>query len=174
MVELDVPAMVHVSMACNPAFHTTGSHYLNGDTAAFMQLLQGDLFKDFPTLKLIIPHGGGAVPYHWGRFRGLAQVLKKPELTEHLLKNVFFDTCVYHLPGQELLTKVVPLENILFASEMIGAVPGIDPDTGYNFDDTKRYIDQLSLSAEARATLYEGNVKRVYGRLAQQIEKQFA
>jgi 4-oxalmesaconate hydratase len=174
MVELDVPAMIHVSMACNPAFHTTGSHYLNGDTAAFMQLLQSNLFHDFPTLKFIIPHGGGAVPYHWGRFRGLAQVLKVPPLTEHLLHNVFFDTCVYHLPGQELLTKVIPLDNILFASEMIGAVPGIDPDTGFNFDDTKRYIDQLPLSPEARSTIYEGNAKRVYSRLAKQLEKQFA
>ena len=27
MVELDVPAMVHVSATCNPNFHTTGSHY---------------------------------------------------------------------------------------------------------------------------------------------------
>jgi 4-oxalmesaconate hydratase len=57
---------------------------------------------------------------------------------------------------------------------MIGAVPGIDPDTGFNFDDTKRYIDQLPLSAEARATLFEGNAKRVYSRLAKQLEKQFA
>jgi 4-oxalmesaconate hydratase len=173
MVELDVPAMIHVSMACNPAFHTTGSHYLNGDTAAFMQLLQGDLFKDFPTLKLIIPHGGGAVPYHWGRFRGLAQVLKRPLLVDHLLHNVFFDTCVYHLPGQELLSKVIPVANILFASEMIGAVPGVDPETGYNFDDTKRYIDQLPLSLEAMSTIYEGNARRVYGRLSNQLEKQF-
>ena len=173
MVELDVPAMIHVSMACNPAFHTTGSHYLNGDTAAFMQLLQGDLFRDFPTLKFIIPHGGGAVPYHWGRFRGLAQVLKKPLLVDHLLHNVFFDTCVYHLPGQELLSKVIPVANILFASEMIGAVPGIDPETGYNFDDTKRYIDQLPLAPEAMSTIYEGNARRVYGRLSKQLEKQF-
>src|SRR5256885_587978 len=60
MVELDVPAMVHVSASCNPAFHGTGAHYINADTTAFMQLIMGDLFKDFPTLKLIIPHGGGA------------------------------------------------------------------------------------------------------------------
>ena len=86
MVELDVPAMVHVSQACNPAFHTTGSHYLNGDTAAFMQFLTSDLFKDFPTLKFIIPHGGGAVPYHWGRFRGIAQDMKRPLLAELLLQ----------------------------------------------------------------------------------------
>ena len=49
LVELDVPAMIHVSMSCNPNFHTTGAHYINGDTTAFMQLITGDLFKDFPT-----------------------------------------------------------------------------------------------------------------------------
>ena len=80
MVELDVPAMVHVSSSCNPTFHFTGAHYINADTTAFMQLIQGDLFKDFPTLKLVIPHGGGAVPYHWGRYRGLAQDMKRPLL----------------------------------------------------------------------------------------------
>ena len=93
-----------------------------------MQLIQGNLFKDFPTLRFVIPHGGGAVPFHWGRYRGLAQDMKRPLLAEHLLKNVFFDTCVYHLPGIELLTKVIPVDNILFASEMVGAVKGIDPE----------------------------------------------
>ena len=75
----------------------------------------------------MIPHGGGAVPYHWGRFRGLAQELKKPLLKEHLLNNIFFDTCVYHQPGIDLLTRVIPVDNILFASEMIGAVKGHRP-----------------------------------------------
>ena len=94
-----------------------------------MQFLLSDLFKDFPTLRFVIPHGGGAVPYHWGRYRGLAQDLKRPPMTE-LLKNVWFDTCVYHRPGVELLLKVIPAENILFASEIVGAVKGIDPETG--------------------------------------------
>ena len=141
MVEYDIPAMIHVSTSCNACFHTTGAHYLNADTTAFMQCLTGDLFKDFPTLKFLIPHGGGAVPYHWGRFRGLAQELKKPLLDEHLLNNIFFDTCVYHQPGIDLLTKVIPVKNVLFASEMIGAVRGIDPQTGHHYDDTERYID---------------------------------
>jgi 4-oxalmesaconate hydratase len=167
MVEYDIPAMVHVSTSCNACFHTTGAHYINADTTAFMQcLIQGDLFKDFPTLKFVIPHGGGAVPYHWGRYRGLAQELKKPLLKEHLLKNVFFDTCVYHQPGIDLLTKVIPVENILFASEMIGAVRGIDPETGFYYDDTKRYIEASThLSAGAPHMIYEGNARRVYPRL---------
>ena len=99
MVSLDVPAMVHVSAVTNPNFHATGSHYLNADTTAFMQLLQGDLFTDFPDLRLVIPHGGGAVPYHWGRFRGLADMLGRPPLEESVMGNVFFDTCVYHQPA---------------------------------------------------------------------------
>jgi 4-oxalmesaconate hydratase len=166
MVELDIPAMVHVSTSCNACFHTTGAHYINADTTAVMQLIEGDLFRDFPTLRFVIPHGGGAAPYHWGRYRGLAQALKKPLLSEHLLHNVFFDTCVYHQPGIDLLTKVIPVDNILFASEMIGAVRGIDPETGYPFDDTKRYIEgTLNLSAEDRFKVYEGNARRVYPRL---------
>jgi 4-oxalmesaconate hydratase len=165
MVELDVPAMVHVSASCNPNFHATGAHYLNADTTAFMQFLTSDLFKEFPTLRFIIPHGGGAVPFHWGRFRGLAQDLKRPPLEELLLKNVYFDTCVYHLPGIELLCKVVPLENILFGSEMVGAVRGIDPRTGHYYDDTKRYVDALPLSEADRQRLYSLNARRVYPRL---------
>jgi 4-oxalmesaconate hydratase len=165
MVELDVPAMIHVSLSCNPNFHTTGGHYINGDTTAFMQLITADLFKDFPTLKFIIPHGGGAVPYHWGRYRGIAQDLKKPLLTEHLLRNVFFDTCVYHQPGIDLLLKVTPVDNVLFASEMVGAVRGIDPTTGHYYDDTKRYIDAASLSAGDRKKIFEDNARRVYTRM---------
>lgn len=166
MVELEIPAMIHVSAACNPCFHTTGSHYLGADTTAVMQVITSDLFKQFPTLKFIIPHGGGAVPYHWGRFRGLADGMGKPPLSELILNNVYFDTCVYHQPGVDLLLKVIPADNILFASEMVGAVRGIDPETGYYFDDTKRYIDASSISVADKAKIFAGNSRKVFSRLA--------
>jgi 4-oxalmesaconate hydratase len=169
MVELDVPAMIHVSSSCNPAFHALGAHYLNADTTAFMQLLQGDLFGRFPTLRFVIPHGGGAVPYHWGRYRGLADRLGQPPLGEHLMRNVFFDTCVYHQAGIDLLHRVIDLDNIVFASEMLGAVRGIDPETGHHWDDTKRYVDHLDLSETQRQQLFEGNARRVYPRLDAQL-----
>jgi 4-oxalmesaconate hydratase len=172
MVQYDIPAMIHVSTSCNACFHTTGAHYINADTTAFMQLIQGDLFKDFPTLRFVIPHGGGAVPYHWGRYRGLAQELKKPLLQEHLLDNVFFDTCVYHQPGIDLLTKVIPVQNILFASEMIGAVRGVDPETGHNYDDTKRFIEaSAQLTPQQKQQVFEGNARRVYPRLDAMLRK---
>jgi len=169
MVELDVPAMVHVSASCNPNFHGTGAHYINADTTAFMQFISADLFADFPALRFIIPHGGGAVPYHWGRYRGLAQDMKRPPLEESVLNNVFFDTCVYHMPGIELLFNVIPAENILFGSEMVGAVRGIDPRTGFNYDDTKRYVEALGLDDATRSKVYEGNALRVYPRLKSRL-----
>ena len=165
MVELDAPAMIHVSASCNPNFHATGAHYINADTTAFMQFIEGDLFRDFPTLKFIIPHGGGAVPYHWGRYRGLADMLKRPPLDEHVMNNVYFDTCVYHQPGIDLLVDVIDTKNILFGSEMVGAVRGIDPTTGHYFDDTKRYVDAAAISDAQRQAIYAGNARRVFPRL---------
>jgi 4-oxalmesaconate hydratase len=143
MVELDVPAMVHVSASCNPCFHGTGAHYINADTTAFMQLIMGDLFKDFPTLMM--------------------------------KNNVWFDTCVYHQPGIDLLTKVVPIDNILFASEMVGAVRGKDPQTGYDFDDTKRYVDGAQgLSGDDKKKIFEGNALRAYPRLKSKLSARTA
>jgi 4-oxalmesaconate hydratase len=163
--------MIHVSASCNPNFHGTGAHYINGDTTAFMQLISNDLFKAFPTLKFVIPHGGGAIPYHWGRYRGLAQDMGIPSLRDHLLHNVFFDTGVYHYPGIELLLKVIGTDNVLFASEMVGAVRGIDPETGRYYDDTKPFVDAVAwLTDTDRKKIFEDNAKKVYPRLAQHLQ----
>jgi 4-oxalmesaconate hydratase len=81
------------------------------------------------------------------------------------MRNVFFDTCVYHQPGINLLFDVISADNILFGSEMVGAVRGIDPQTGHYFDDTRRYVDALDLDPGERAKVYELNARRAYPRL---------
>ncbi|WP_201840517.1 amidohydrolase family protein [Microvirga zambiensis] len=172
MVRLDVPAMVHVSGSCERCLHTTGAHYINADTAVFMQLIQGDLFERHPELRLIIPHGGGAAPYHWGRYRGLSMMLDKPPVSEHLMNNLYFDTCVYHQAGIDTLFRVVEKKNILFGSELLGAVKAVDPDTGHQFDDTKRYIDELGLSEDDRHAVFEANARRVYPLLDKRLKAQ--
>jgi 4-oxalmesaconate hydratase len=172
MIALDVPAMIHVSTSCNECFHTVGAHYLNADTTAFMQCLTSDLFAQFPALRFLIPHGGGAVPYHWGRFRGLAKDMNIPDINQKLLNNIYFDTCVYHQPGINLLTEVIPTKNILFASETFGAVKDIDPDTGFYFDDTRRYLNAVdSLSNEEKSMIFEGNARKVFSRINNRIPK---
>jgi 4-oxalmesaconate hydratase len=163
MCELDVPAMIHVSASCNEHFFTTGSHYLGADTTAFMQALSSGFMSEFPGLRWVIPHGGGAVPYHWGRFKGIAA--DRGWEFDALLDHIYFDTCVYHQRGIDLLLDVVPIGNILFGSEMIGAVRGIDPETGNFYDDTKIYIDNSTLDDFARRRVFEDNARDVYPRL---------
>jgi 4-oxalmesaconate hydratase len=60
---------------------------------------------------------------------------------------------------------VIPADNVLFASEMVGAVRGIDPETGHHYDDTRRYIDAANLSDADRTHVFEANARRVYPRL---------
>jgi len=63
------------------------------------------------------------------------------------------------------IKEVIPADNILFASEMVGAVRGVDPETGQYYDDTKRYVDSIDwLSAADRTKIFHGNVAKVYPR----------
>src|SRR3954464_12227816 len=96
-------------------------------------------------------------------------MLGQPPVETNVMGNVFFDTCVYHQPGIDLLLDVIDTPNILFGSEMVGAVRGIDPRTGHHFDDPRRYVEASyetgALDDAARAAVFEGNVRRVYPRL---------
>lgn len=96
---------------------------------------------------------------------GPAERLGRPPLSEHVMRNVSFDTCVYHQAGIDLLYDVIDLDSILFASEFHGAVRSVDPETGHNWDDATRYVDNLGLSTEDQCRTFEGNARRIYPRL---------
>jgi 4-oxalmesaconate hydratase len=162
---LDVPAMIHASATCNPAFHTTGSHYLNTDATAFLQLMESRVFRDFPKLRIVMPHGGGNVPYQAARYRALA-IMNKWEPFDDFVKRMYFDTTVYNQDAMDLLIKVVGVDNIIFASEMLGGVNTTDPATGKSFDDNRRFIDAIAwLTDEDRRKIFEGNARKVYPRM---------
>jgi 4-oxalmesaconate hydratase len=60
---------------------------------------------------------------------------------------------------------VIPADNVVFGSEVVGAVRGVDPETGHYFDDTKRYIDSIEwLSADDKRKVFLGNSRKVYSR----------
>jgi 4-oxalmesaconate hydratase len=65
---------------------------------------------------------------------------------------------------------VIDNKNILFGSEMVGAVRGIDPQTGHYFDDTKRYVDALDISSQEKHMIFEGNARTVFPRLDAQLK----
>ena len=55
---------------------------------------------------------------------------------------------------------------------MIGAVRGIDPETGHSFDDTRRYVEAADIPADDRRKIFEGNARRVYPRLDARLTAQ--
>lgn len=170
MARLGVPGLVHTSMSANPAVDSTCAHYLNGDITAFMQIIGSDLFERFPELRLIIPHGGGAVPFHWERYQGARYDQGKGDLTDFMRGHLYFDTCVYGQRGMQLLVDTVPAENLLFASEMIGAVRGVDPRTGRRYDDTRSLLDAtVGLDDAERDAIASQNALRVFPRLRNAI-----
>jgi 4-oxalmesaconate hydratase len=137
LVELDMPAMIHVSSSCNPNFHATGAHYINADTSVFMQLIQGDLFKDFPTLKFVIPHGGGCRSI--GAYRACAW-----RCADLRWPITCWRMCFRHLrttfPASGCSAEA-PVDNILLLGD---AGRGADIDlTRHAFDDTRRYLDDV-------------------------------
>ena len=163
--------MIHGSGTCNPAFTTTGSHYMNVDNTGFVQLLDSNVHRDFPSIRFIMPHGGAAIPYQYARFKGLS-IMAKREPFDEFLGRMFFDTAIYSQAAVEYLIKTVGVDNVLFASEMIGGVQAVDPDSGREYDDTKPYIDGIDwLTDEDRQKLFQDNVLRAYPRMKPYIDR---
>jgi 4-oxalmesaconate hydratase len=164
MVELDVPGLIHTSATQNPALHLNGSHYLAQHHAAVVELCNSRVFDDFPKLKLIIPHGGGAIPYQFNRHRALHVLEGRPPF-EQVVKNLYFDMAIYDRDSMEMLIKKIGVDNVLFATEMFGTAQAIDPMTGKYFDDTVEMVKSIEwLTDEDRYKIFEGNARKLYTR----------
>ncbi|CAN5502315.1 amidohydrolase family protein [soil metagenome] len=164
MVEFDLPGLVHASSSQNPAVHLNGSHYTSADAAVVFDLCWSDLYDRFPTLKLIVPHGGGSVPFNWNRHRSLHTLNGKPPFEERI-KHVYFDTAVYDRDAMEMLIRKVGPANLIYASEPFGTAKAVDPETGRTFDDTVSFITDLNwLSETDKTAIFIGNAARLYGR----------
>jgi 4-oxalmesaconate hydratase len=163
LCELDVPALIHSAGSCTPRESYT-LKFINEESIAVVSLMNSKVFERFPTLKLIVPHGGGAVPYHMGRFRAWS-VRQGGEFFDQRLKRLHFDTVTYDQNALELLFKTVGTKNVLFATENPGTGSAIDPSTGRSYDDLKPVIEAIPfLTEEDRRDIFECNCTRLYSR----------
>jgi len=162
LVELDVPALVHSAACCNPRLSYT-LHFINEESIAVISLLESNVFKDFPNLKIIISHGGGAIPYHTGRFRAWRLRKGNEEDFHDALKKLYYDTCTYNKDALELLFKIVGPDNVLFGTEKPGTGSGYDPKLGRDLDDLKPVIESIDfLTAEDKQKVFEDNARKLY------------
>ena len=163
LVELDVPAMLH-GVGSKSERTSYSTHFINEETLTTVSLLNSKVFDDFPTLKFIIPHGGGAIPYQLGRFeaptlRGAGHGKRFSEK----MRNLWFDTTLYTPLALELLIKTVGVDRCLFATECPGTGSATNPDTGRYMDDIAPMIKGFDwLSAADKKAILEDNARKLF------------
>ena len=163
LCELDVPALVHSASCCNPRESYT-LKFINEESIAIISLLESKVLEDFPKLKIVISHGGGAIPYQMGRFRAWA-VRRGGESFDAKLGRLYFDTCNYSPEALEFQLRVLGVDNCLFGTERPGTGTIGCKETGRDFDDLKPVIEGIPwLTAEDRHKIFEGNCRKVFTR----------
>ncbi|HYH21378.1 MAG TPA: amidohydrolase family protein [Azospirillum sp.] len=164
LVALDVPALIHSAGSASPRESYT-LKFINEESIAVVSLLESRVFEDFPTLKIVVSHGGGAIPYQIGRFRSWAIRRKQADSFDDRLRKLYFDTCLYSQDALELLFRTVGVDNCLFGTERPGTGSAFNPDWNHDFDDLKPVIEGIGfLSAEDRHKIFEGNARHVYAK----------
>ncbi|WP_426243429.1 amidohydrolase family protein [Nocardioides sp. LHG3406-4] len=174
LVHYDVPALVH-SAGCNNGRETYSEHFVTEESIAILSLLNSDVFERFPTLKLMISHGGGSVPYQIGRWQAERLMPKfggsaDAEPFEVGLRRLWFDTVLHNPLSLELLFKTVGPDRCLFGTEKPGSGSAVDPRTGRVFDDFKTTIDAMDFLSDAdRSAIYQDNALSLFSRLTSRI-----
>lgn len=159
LVELDVPAMVH-SAGCRNPRESYSNHFITEETIAILSLMNSNVFKDFPNLKIIVPHGGGSIPYQIGRWRAQR---RGGETFDESLRRLYFDAVLYNQESIELLFRIVGTDRCLFGTERPGTGAAKDPETGRWMDDLKPVIENISwLTEKDRRLVFEDNAKLVF------------
>lgn len=164
LVELDVPALVH-SAGCKNMRESYSNHFITEEGIAILSILKARLFERFPTLKLIIGHGGGSIPYQIGRWRADALRSGYPESFDQQLRTLYFDTVLYNAESIEFLIKMVGADRCLFGSERPGTGHTKDPVTGRWLDDLRPFIEGMSgLTDDDKTRVLSGNALAIFTR----------
>lgn len=140
--DLGLPVMLHpyVSMITPPDAGTQGFHLGNviGNPVetfvAACRLLVGGVFDRHPDLRVVLVHGGGALPYQLGRLQHAYEVreetnsvARKPPF--EYLDNFHFDTVVFDRRALEHLIAVAGADHVVLGTDLpfdMGDISGID------------------------------------------------
>jgi len=164
MTQLEVPGLIHSAGSCS-ARESYTLKFINEESIAIISLLGAKTFDQFPDLKIVVAHGGGAIPYQMGRFRSWTVRKGEKETFDEQLKKLYFDTCNYSKEAIELLIKVAGTENVLFGTEKPGTGSARDPISGRDYDDMKPVIESIDWLTDAqKADIFECNCRRVYSK----------
>lgn len=162
LCELDVPAHIHATGSHSERAPYT-LHFINEETTAVFGLVNSKVLDDFPGLKIIVSHGGGAIPYQLGRFQSGSMRAKEGDRFHDRMKKLYYDTVLYSEGALRLLIETVGAERCLFGAECPGVGSSVNPATGRTMDDIRPYIEGFDwLSAKDKKLIFEDNAHRLF------------
>jgi predicted TIM-barrel fold metal-dependent hydrolase len=165
MVELDVPGLIH-SAGCRSHRESYSNHFITEESIAILSLVESRVFEDFPSLRLVVSHGGGSIPYQIGRWRA-QRIQRQARPFDEDLRRLWFDTVLYSPEALEYLLRIVGTDRCLFGTETPGIGSALDPDTGRYLDDLRPVIESIEwLGDDDRTAIFEGNARTVFPRLS--------
>ncbi len=162
LCELNVPGpgSTRPGVVVRRRAETYSLHFIQEETLAVASLLSSSVFTDFPDLKLVVSHGGGAVPYQRGRWE--PQAIRRGTTFRDKLRSLYFDTCLYTADSIELLVGAVGADRCLFGTEKPGVGSVKDPETGRWLDDIHLLIEDAAFDAESKELIFAGNAQRLF------------
>ncbi|ODU68075.1 MAG: amidohydrolase [Novosphingobium sp. SCN 66-18] len=161
MCELDVVGHIHSASSRLVEREPYSLHFINEETTAVYGLIKSTVLDDFPELKIVVSHAGGAIPYQVGRFDSAS--VRRPPRFLHRLRRLYFDTVLYSREAIDLLIKVVGPDRCVFGAEMPGVGSAINPETGETFDTIIPHIRDCDFITEDEKTaILGGNAMKLF------------
>jgi aminocarboxymuconate-semialdehyde decarboxylase len=123
------------------------------ETTVVARLMLSGVMDEFPNLKICISHGGGMMPFQWGRFeKAIEQApdVKAKQSPREYLKRIYFDTLVHDLQARQFLVEFSGVDNLVIGSNY----------GGRDFVDGVRLVEELDLNeVDNRKVMGENAVK---------------
>lgn len=162
LCELDVPAHIHATGSRSDR-SPYSLHFINEETIAVFNLVNSSVLDDFPNLKIVVSHGGGAIPYQLGRFEaGSIHPGSKRRFSEGMRK-LYYDTVLYTEGALRLLIETVGVDQCLFGSECPGVASKVLDGHDHTLDHIAPTIAKFDFLSDAdRKKIFEDNARRVF------------
>jgi OH-DDVA meta-cleavage compound hydrolase len=162
LCELDVPAHIHATGSRSDRSPYT-LHFITEETIAVFNLVTSDVLDDFPDLKIVVSHGGGAIPFQFGRFEANSLNPGSKRRFSEGMRKLYYDTVLYTEGALRLLIETVGVDQCLFGSECPGVGSKVLPGHEHTMDHTAPIIQKFDWLSEAdKQKIFEGNVKRLF------------
>ncbi|MDR3472257.1 MAG: amidohydrolase family protein [Devosia sp.] len=161
MEEAGLPLFVHpypfeLSGAAPTPFGGPMLEFPYQSSMAATHLILGGVLDAFPKLNVCISHGGGFLPYQFGRIEAFAKLnpnsrAKRP-LREYL-PQIYFDNLIHEVDARKYLVDWMGARNVLVGDNYLG----LDSADGF------AYLKELGLDVEDADAIAGGNAARIFG-----------